>query len=238
MHHPPPPPPRHPTDRLVGAGPALTALRTQLQHLAAFDTLGKLAVPTVLLQGATGTGKDLVARVLHDSGPRAQGPFLDVNCAAIPETLLEDVRAFGDDRLQKVPGPVASHGGQDQGMGFGEDEIGGAQEPVFPLRPAEQARRVTVRGISAVERGVEAPRVHKDPVHGRYVSVLIGMRVYSPVALSSHPVRRRRAPARVPTAGPDLCQPRGASGRPAPCAGVRPAGQSIERLSSVGLIDL
>src|SRR5215472_3058706 len=89
MHHPPPPPPRPPTDRLVGAGPALTALRTQLQHLAAFDTLGHPAVPTVLLQGETGTGKGLVARVLHDSGPRAQGPFLDVNCAAIPETLLE-----------------------------------------------------------------------------------------------------------------------------------------------------
>jgi transcriptional regulator with AAA-type ATPase domain/predicted ATPase len=43
----------------------------------------------VLLQGETGTGKGLVARVLHDSGPRAQERFLDVNCAAIPETLLE-----------------------------------------------------------------------------------------------------------------------------------------------------
>jgi len=64
-------------------------LRTQLRHLAAFDTLGNPAVPTVLLQGETGTGKGLVARVLHDSGPRAQRPFLDVNCAAIPETLLE-----------------------------------------------------------------------------------------------------------------------------------------------------
>src|SRR5215831_15941859 len=94
MHHPLPPPLRPPTDRLVGAGPALTALRTQLQQLAAFDTLGNPAVPTVLLQGETGTGKGLVARVLHDSGPRAQGPFLDVNCAAIPETLLE-VELFG-----------------------------------------------------------------------------------------------------------------------------------------------
>jgi hypothetical protein len=55
-------------------------------------------------------------------------------------------------------------------MGFGEDEISGEQELVFPLRPTEQARRVTMKGISAVERGVEAPRVHKDPVHGRYVS--------------------------------------------------------------------
>jgi len=85
----PPPPPRHPTDRLVGTCPAIAALRAQLRHLAAFDTLGNPAVPTVLLQGETGTGKGLVARVLHDSGPRARGPFLDVNCAAIPETLLE-----------------------------------------------------------------------------------------------------------------------------------------------------
>jgi DNA-binding NtrC family response regulator/tetratricopeptide (TPR) repeat protein len=64
-------------------------LRAQIRHLAAFDTPGNPAVPTVLLQGETGTGKGLVARVLHDSGPRAQGPFLDVNCAAIPEMLLE-----------------------------------------------------------------------------------------------------------------------------------------------------
>ena len=79
----PPQPPRHPTERLVGTCPAIAALRTQLRHLAAFDTLGNPAVPTVLLQGETGTGKGLVARVIHDSGPRAQGPFLDVNCAAI-----------------------------------------------------------------------------------------------------------------------------------------------------------
>src|SRR5690349_265598 len=89
MDHPPPQPPRHPTERLVGTCPAIVALCAQLRHLAAFDTLGNPAVPTVLLQGETGTGKGLVARVLHDSGPRAQGPFLDVNCAAIPETLLE-----------------------------------------------------------------------------------------------------------------------------------------------------
>src|SRR5499433_3656020 len=85
----PPPPPRHPTERLVGTCPAIAALRGQLRHLAAFDTLGNPAVPTVLLQGETGTGKGLVARVLHDSGPRARGPFLDVNCVAIPETMLE-----------------------------------------------------------------------------------------------------------------------------------------------------
>src|SRR6266567_3947392 len=42
----------------------------------------------------------------------------------------DNVRASGYDRLQKVPGPVASHAGQDQSMGFSEDKIGGAQEPV------------------------------------------------------------------------------------------------------------
>src|SRR4030095_16615561 len=89
MDHPRPQPPRHPTERLVGTCPALAALRAQLQHLAAFDTLGKPAVPTVLLHGATGARKGLAVPVLHDSGPRAPGRFLDVNCAAIPETLLE-----------------------------------------------------------------------------------------------------------------------------------------------------
>jgi len=52
-------------------------------------TLGNPQVPTLVLQGDTGTGKGLVARIVHDSGPRAGGPFIEVNCAAIPDTLLE-----------------------------------------------------------------------------------------------------------------------------------------------------
>jgi transcriptional regulator with AAA-type ATPase domain/tetratricopeptide (TPR) repeat protein len=67
----------------------MEALRTRLRHLAAFDTLGNAHVPTLLLQGETGTGKGLIARAVHESGPRAHGPFIAVNCAAIPETLLE-----------------------------------------------------------------------------------------------------------------------------------------------------
>lgn len=84
-----PAPAGHPTDRLLGRSPALSALRVLIRHLATFDTVGSPHAPTVLLQGETGTGKGLVARVIHDSGPRAQGPFIDVNCAAIPEALLE-----------------------------------------------------------------------------------------------------------------------------------------------------
>src|SRR5262249_20080537 len=79
----------HPTTRLVGRSAALAGLRAQIAHLARFDAPGSAHLPTVLLQGETGTGKGLVARRLHDSGPRAAGPFLQVNCAAIPDTMLE-----------------------------------------------------------------------------------------------------------------------------------------------------
>jgi transcriptional regulator with PAS, ATPase and Fis domain len=83
------PPAGHSTDRLVGTASAIAALRAQIRRLAAFDTVGSPHVPTVLLQGETGTGKGLVARIIHDSGPRARGPFIEVNCATIPDTMLE-----------------------------------------------------------------------------------------------------------------------------------------------------
>ncbi|MEO8553851.1 MAG: sigma 54-interacting transcriptional regulator, partial [Kofleriaceae bacterium] len=67
---------------LVGDGPGMTKLRATIRMVAATKT-------TVLITGETGTGKELVARAIHDASPRRAQRFVAVNCAAIPEALLE-----------------------------------------------------------------------------------------------------------------------------------------------------
>jgi len=75
---------------LIGASPVMRRLRETLAIIAGRDT-------TVLVEGESGTGKELVARELHRLSERAAGPFVAVNCAAIPETLLES-ELFGHEK--------------------------------------------------------------------------------------------------------------------------------------------
>jgi two-component system, NtrC family, response regulator AtoC len=76
---------------LVGVSGPITELKALLQRIA------KSGATTVLLQGESGTGKDLVARIIHYRSERARAPFMAVNCVALPEHLLES-ELFGHER--------------------------------------------------------------------------------------------------------------------------------------------
>jgi len=76
--------------QIVGEDPRLKQVSVVLQRAAGTDT-------TVLLEGESGTGKELFARTLHALSPRVDGPFVAINCAAIPETLLE-TELFGHEK--------------------------------------------------------------------------------------------------------------------------------------------
>ncbi len=77
---------------LVGRSPAMRAVLERARQIAALDD-----TPPVLITGETGTGKGLVARTIHASGPRAERPFIDVNCTALPASLME-AELFGHER--------------------------------------------------------------------------------------------------------------------------------------------
>lgn len=70
------------SDKLIGNSPAMTALRQQILALAPTDA-------DVLITGETGAGKEVVARALHDNGARKDGPFVAINCGALPADMIE-----------------------------------------------------------------------------------------------------------------------------------------------------
>jgi DNA-binding NtrC family response regulator len=81
---------RYGVEALVGQSHQMVEIYTLVARMASLDT-------TVLIQGETGTGKELVARAIHEASPRADRPFVVVDCAALPETLFES-ELFGHER--------------------------------------------------------------------------------------------------------------------------------------------
>ena len=69
-------------DKIIGASPKLSSVKALARDIAVTDS-------TVLIAGESGTGKELLARAIHYASPRAGGPLISINCAAIPEHLLE-----------------------------------------------------------------------------------------------------------------------------------------------------
>ena len=78
------------TSEMVGESDAIKKVREMVDKVAPTDA-------RVLITGANGTGKELVARSLHEKSPRSQGPFIEVNCAAIPSELIES-ELFGHEK--------------------------------------------------------------------------------------------------------------------------------------------
>jgi transcriptional regulator with PAS, ATPase and Fis domain len=123
---------------LIGSTPAMQALRSQIERVATTDF-------TVLLEGESGVGKELVARQIHDLSRRQNGPFVAINCAALVETLLE-AELFGiEDRTATgVRGRRGKFEHADGGTLF-LDEIG-------DLSASAQAKLLRVIQDLAVER--------------------------------------------------------------------------------------
>ncbi len=157
---------------LVGAHPTIVKVRALIERVAATDV-------TVLITGASGTGKEVVAQAIHALSARSNHPFVPVNCAAIPHDLLES-EMFGHERGAFTGAAGSRHGlvaSADRGTIF-LDEIGempnGMQAKLLRVledglvRPvgSDRSTRINVRVIAAsnidLARAVERGEFRED----------------------------------------------------------------------------
>src|SRR5207247_3728337 len=135
---------------LIGESPGLRALRALVERAAPAD------VP-ILILGENGTGKELVARAVHDLSPRREQPFVKMNCAAVPAELVES-ELFGHEK-GAFSGAVAQRRGRFEQADGGTlflDEIGDMAAPMQAklLRVLQDGE--TARGGGSGEGRVEA----------------------------------------------------------------------------------
>ncbi|MBI4950484.1 MAG: sigma-54-dependent Fis family transcriptional regulator [Myxococcales bacterium] len=155
----------------ASALPAADLVRTSpgLREVAALVTRAAASTATVLLLGETGTGKGLVARAIHESGPRAREPFVTVHCGALPEALLES-ELVGYEK-GAFTGAGARKPGRVELAGAGTlflDEIGDVstvvqvkllrllQERSYEPLGATRSHKAEARFVTATHRDLEA----------------------------------------------------------------------------------
>ena len=124
---------------IVGASAAMQQVYALIRQAAAGDI-------AILIRGESGTGKELVAKALHFNGRRKEGPFLAVNCAAVPETLIES-ELFGHER-GAFSGATTCH------IGCFERANGGTilLDEITDMRPALQAKLLRVLQEREIQR--------------------------------------------------------------------------------------
>ena len=138
------------TDGIVGASAALQAALSRARKVAPTET-------TVLVTGETGTGKELLARAIHTWSRRADGPFVSVNCAAIPQTLIAS-ELFGHER-GSFTGAVQRRLGRFELAAGGTlflDEVGElpAETQVLLLRVLQERKFERVGGVTSLSADV------------------------------------------------------------------------------------
>ena len=169
--------------QLVGDDLSLRKVFASLQRAAATDT-------TVLLEGESGTGKELFARSLHALSPRADAPFVAINCAAIPETLLE-TELFGHEK-GAFTGAIARKLGKFEMAHRGTlflDEIGDLPLSLQAkiLRALEERRFERVGGTATVQVDVRlVAATNRGSACRRRGAAVPGGPVLPAVGLSDH----------------------------------------------------
>ena len=148
--------------RIIGEDPQLRHVLQQLHRAAGSDA-------TVLLEGESGTGKELFAHALHAFSPRADGPFVAINCAAIPDGLLE-TELFGHEKgaftgaVGRKPGRFEmAHRGTlfldeigDLPLGLQAKILRALEEKQFERVGSTSSLRVDVRVVAATNRNLKA----------------------------------------------------------------------------------
>jgi two-component system, NtrC family, nitrogen regulation response regulator NtrX len=168
---------------IVWQGAAMQRVMAQLERVAASET-------RVCILGETGTGKELVARTIHERSPRASGPFVTLNCAAVPSELIES-ELFGHEK-GSFTGAAGRHVGKFEQADHGTiflDEIGdmplAMQAKLLRVLEEDEIERVggekpvsvDVRVIVATHRDLEArvgeEKFRRDLFHRIYVFPLV-----------------------------------------------------------------